>query len=107
METGKFKHRIKILDMQMQINEEGGYEEVPTTIATPFCEIAKSTIKEFRQMDLEGRTETLDFIIRYMQKVTITSGMQVEFKGKQYKIVAIEPDYQDEERQLLKCEVDS
>ncbi|WP_204256136.1 head-tail adaptor protein, partial [Staphylococcus sp. GDB8P47P] len=74
--------------------DEGGYEEVPTTIATPFCEVSKTTIKEFRNEDLDTRRETIVFIIRYRQKADIHSGLFVDFKGKQYKIVAIETDFQ-------------
>ena len=55
MEIGKFKHRIKIYTVENTINDEGGYEEMPTTIATPFCEVSKTTIKEFRNEDLDTR----------------------------------------------------
>lgn len=105
MEIGKLKHRIKIYTVENTINDEGGYEEVPTTIATPFCEVSKTTIKEFRNEDLDTRRETIVFIIRYRQKTDIHSGLFVEFKGKQYEIKTIETDFQDMERQQLKCEV--
>ncbi|WP_353422536.1 head-tail adaptor protein (plasmid) [Staphylococcus delphini] len=75
-------------------------------IATPYCEVSKTTIKEFREMGLEARKGTIDFIICYRQKADIQSDkMIVEFKGKEYKIKYIETDLQDLERQMLKCEV--
>ena len=105
MEIGKLKHRIKIYKVENNINDEGGYEETPTTIATPFCEVSKTTIKEFRNEDLDTRRETIVFIIRYRQQTDIHSGLFVEFKGKKYEIKTIETDFQDMERQQLKCEV--
>lgn len=105
MEIGKLKHRIKIYTVEEIINDEGGYENVLTTIATPFCEVSKTTIKEFRNEDLDARRETIVFIIRYRQKTEIDSGMYVDFKGKKYAIKAIETDFQDMERMQLKCEV--
>lgn len=67
--------------------------------------MSKTTIKEFREQDLEARREAINFIIRYQQRVKIESGMQVEFKNKIYEIKNIETDYQDLERIMLKCEV--
>ena len=61
MEIGKLKHRIKIYTVENTINDEGGYEEVPTTIATPYCEVSKTTIKEFRNEGLDTRRETIVF----------------------------------------------
>lgn len=46
----------------------------------------KTTIKEFREQDLEARREAINFIIRYQQRVEIESGMQVEFKIKCMKL---------------------
>lgn len=105
MEIGKLKHRIKIYTVENIINDEGGTEETLITIATPFCEVSKTTIKEFRNEDLDARRETIEFIIRYKQQTEIDSGMYVDFKGKKYEIKAIEPDFQDMERIQLKCEV--
>ena len=56
-------------------------------------------------MGLDARKDTIDFIIRYQQRVGIDSGMIVEFKGKEYEIKYIETDFQDMERLMLKCEV--
>lgn len=105
MEIGKLKHRIKIYKVKNIINDEGGTEQVTDTVATPFCEVSKTTIKEFRNEDLDARRETIVFIIRYREETEIDSGMYVDFKGKKYQIAAIEPDYQDYERIQLKCEV--
>lgn len=105
MEIGRLKHRIKIYEMKKVINEEGGIVERPTTIATPYCEVTKTTIKEFKTLDMDARKETINFIIRYQQQSPIHSGQYVSFKGKVYKIKNIEIDFQDMERQLLKCEV--
>lgn len=56
-------------------------------------------------MGLDARSDTINFIIRYHQRVDIDSGMIVEFKGKEYEIKYIESDFQDMERLMLKCEV--
>ncbi|ALN76065.1 phage head completion protein [Staphylococcus agnetis] len=105
MEIGKLKHRIKIYEVKNVINDEGGTEEITQTIVEPFCEVSKTTIKEFRNEDIDSRKETIIFIIRYRRDIEIHSGLNVDFKGKIYKIVAIETDFQDMERQQLKCEV--
>lgn len=78
MEIGKLKHRIKIYKVENTINDEGGYEEMPTTIATPFCEVSKTTIKEFRNEDLDTRRETIVFIIRYRQQADIHTEKQTD-----------------------------
>ncbi|WP_053018032.1 phage head closure protein [Staphylococcus haemolyticus] len=105
MEIGRLKHRIKVYDQTETVNDEGVYVTDKKLIATPYCEVSKTTIKEFREMGLEARKGTIDFIIRYRQKTDIQSDMIVEFKGKEYKIKYIETDLQDLERQMLKCEV--
>lgn len=105
MEIGRLKHRIKIYVIENVLNDEGEFTESVSVVATPFCEVSKTTIKEFREQDLDTRRETIDFIIRFKQKAEITSGMRVEFRGVTYEIKAIEPDYQDFERMMLKCEV--
>lgn len=105
MEIGRLKHRIKILKVVNKRQRDGSYKKESTVVATPYCEVSKTTIKEFREQDLEARREAINFIIRYQQRVEIESGMQVEFKNKVYEIKNIETDYQDLERIMLKCEV--
>lgn len=105
MEIGRLKHRIKILTIVNQRQRDGSYKKQETVVAQPYCEVSKTTIKEFKEQDLEARKESLDFIIRYQQKVDIHSGMAVEFRNKRYEIYNIETDYQDMERMMLKCEV--
>ena len=87
------------------MNDEGTFVTDKKLVATPYCEVSKTTIKEFREMGLDARRGTIDFIIRYQQRVEIQSDMIVEFKNKDYKIKYIETDFQDNERQMLKCEV--
>lgn len=105
MEIGRLKHRINVYSTVNTVNDEGTFVTEKKLIASPYCEVSKTTIKEFRQMGLDARSDTIDFIIRYRQKADIQSDMIVEFKGKQYKIKYIESDLQDFERQMLKCEV--
>ncbi|WP_180527029.1 phage head closure protein [Staphylococcus haemolyticus] len=105
MEIGRLKHRIKVYDQTETVNDEGTFVTDKKLVATPYCEVPKTTIKEFREMGLEARKGTIDFIIRYQQRVEIQSDMIVEFKNKDYKIKYIETDFQDNERQMLKCEV--
>ncbi|MGX0338836.1 hypothetical protein KV47_02560 [Staphylococcus haemolyticus] len=105
MEIGRLKHRIKVYDQTETVNDEGTFVTDKKLVATPYCEVSKTTIKEFREMGLEARKGTIDFIIRYQQRVEIQSDMIVEFKNKDYKIKYIETDFQDNERQMLKCEV--
>lgn len=105
MEIGRLKHRIKIFNPTSEVNDEGTYQTVNKLVATPFCEVSKTTIKEFKEMGLDARKDTINFIIRYHQHVDIDSGMIVEFKGKEYEIKYIESDFQDMERLMLKCEV--
>lgn len=105
MEIGRLKHRIKIYSQTESVNDEGTFVMKKKLVAAPYCEVSKTTIKEFREMGIDAREDTIDFIIRYQQRVTIESDMIVEFKGKNYKIVYIESDFQDNERQMLKCEV--
>lgn len=105
MEIGRLKHRIKIYKITNTVDDEGTYKSKKEVIATPYCEVSKTSIKEFRTMGLDARSDTIDFIIRYQQRVEIDSGMYVEFKGKSYEIKYIETDFQDNKRQMLKCEV--
>ncbi|MBL0846530.1 phage head closure protein [Mammaliicoccus fleurettii] len=105
MEIGRLKHRIKIYVIESVLNDKGEFTESVNIVATPYCEVSKVTIKEFREQDLDTRRETISFIIRYKQKVDINSGMRVDFRGVTYEIKAIETDFQDFERMMLKCEV--
>lgn len=105
MEIGRLKHRINIYEETETVNDEGTFVTDKKLVATPYCEVSKTTIKEFREMGLEARKGTIDFIIRYQQRVEIQSDMIVKFKNKDYKIKYIETDFQDNERQMLKCEV--
>ncbi|MCD8896591.1 phage head closure protein [Mammaliicoccus sciuri] len=105
MEIGKLKHRLKVYKVTRKKNDEGSYENVKEVIATPYCEISKHSIKEFKQLDLSARREQVYFIIRYRQKVTITSSMFVEFKGVVYEIKNIQHDHQNMEHTVLECEV--
>ena len=105
MEIGRLKHRIKIVTIVNQRQRDGSYKKQETVVAQPYCEVSKTTIKEFRNEDLDTRRETIVFIIRYRQQADIHSGLLVDFKGKQYEIKTIETDFQDMERQQLKCEV--
>lgn len=105
MEIGKLKHRIKVYKVVPKKDDEGSYTNVPETVATPYCEISKHSIKEFKQLDLSARREQIYFIIRYRQKATITSSMFVEFRGTTYEIKNIQHDHQDMEYSVLECEV--
>lgn len=105
MEIGRLKHRIRIYSVTSQVNDEGGFEDLEKTIATPFCEVSKTTIKEFKEMGLDQRKATIDFIIRFRQPQEIESDMLVEFQKRKYKIIYVEQDMQDFDRLMLKCEV--
>ncbi len=105
MEIGKLKHRIRVYEIKNVKNDEGSYVKEKNEVARPFAEVSKHAIKEFKSMDLSARREQVYFIIRYFQKVTITSEMYVDFKGKTFEIKNIEHDYQDYDRSILQCEV--
>ncbi|REI31455.1 phage head completion protein [Staphylococcus felis] len=105
MEIGKLKHRIEIIEIIHGVDDEGTYTEIEKVLMTPFAEISKTTIKEFRSKELDGRKGVIDFIIRYQQRANIDSGMIVKFKNKRYEIKNVEIDFQDYERMMLKCEV--
>lgn len=105
MEIGRLKHRLRVYHIVNSVNDEGTPIRTKETVATPFCEVLKTTIKEFKEIGLDGRKKTIDFIIRYRQKSEIQSDMMVEFKGQELKIIYVEPDYQNSERMMLKCEV--
>lgn len=104
MEIGKLKHQIRVYEIKNVKNEEGSFIKVETLVATPFAEVSKHAIKEFKNMDLSARREQVYFVIRYFQKVTIKSEMVVKFKGKTFEIKNVEHDYQDYERSILQCE---
>ena len=89
MEIGRLKHRIKIFNRTTEINDEGTYQTITQLVAAPFCEVSKTTIKEFKEMGLDARSDTINFIIRYHQRVDIDSGMLVEFKGKELSLIHI------------------
>lgn len=50
MEIGRLKHRIKVYDQTETVNDEGIFVTNKKLIATPYCEVSKTTIKEFREM---------------------------------------------------------
>ncbi|MDN6206503.1 MAG: phage head closure protein, partial [Staphylococcus simulans] len=105
VEIGRLKHRIRIYSVESVRNDEGGYTEQEQTVARPFCEVSKTTIKEFKEMGLDQRKDTIDFIMRYQQRVNIESDMMIDFNNKKYKIKFVEHDLQDKDRLMLKCEV--
>lgn len=55
MEIGRLNQRIEIIKMVNGVNEEGIFTEIPETVARPYCEVAKTTIKEFKEQDVDVR----------------------------------------------------
>ena len=106
MKARRLNNRVEIIKSQKKKNSEGKAVQVDVVVNTIFCEVIKSTIKEFKEtsdvsQDLNVRRNTLNLIVRYQQKVEIESDMKLRFKGHIYKINNIEPNHQDQDYTMI------
>lgn len=109
MKARRLNNRVEIIEVQKKKNDEGKAVQVDVVVNTIFCEIIKSSIKEFKEtsgtsQDLNVRRNTLNLIVRYQQKVEIETDMKLRFKGHMYKINNIEPNHQDQDYTLIGAE---
>lgn len=104
MKARRLNNRVEIIGVKRIKNSEGKPIDVETSLNTIYCEVLKSTIKEFANQNLDTRKTTLNLIVRYQQRVEIKSEMKVKFKGYTYKIVTVEPNHQDQDYTMIGCE---
>ncbi len=111
MKARRLNNRVEILGVKRVKNSEGKAVDVETVLNTIYCEVLKSSIKEFLQTNreqvsgnLNSRKTSLNLLVRYQQKVEIKSDMKIRFKGYTYKIMLVEPNHQDQDYTLLGCE---
>lgn len=104
MKARRLNNRVQIIGVKRVKNDEGKMVDVETVINTIYCEVIKTTIKEFTKQDIDIRKNTLNLLVRYQQRVEIESDMKVKFKNHTYKITMVEPNHQEQDYTLLGCE---
>ena len=70
-------------------NDEGGYEETHTTIATPICEVSKTTITEFRNEDFYNSDEEIKALFNLAVLNTIGHNYENRSTTSQFERVEI------------------
>ena len=107
MKARRLNNRVEIIGVKRVKNEEGKSVDVETVLNTIYCEVVKSTVKEFvteNRADIDSRKTQLNLLVRYQQKVEIKTEMKVRFKGYTYKIKTMQPNHQEQDYTLLGCE---
>ena len=85
-----FNNRIEILGMESMINDEGGFEEIETTIFKPWADIKTMRASEFEAMGFTVTNVPIRFIIRYRKGIELDH--KIKYNGDMYKIESIEND---------------
>lgn len=110
MKARRLNNRCDIIDVKRIKNDEGKTVDVETIVNTIYCEILKSSIKEFTASNkgsvdgMDMRKTTLNLIVRYQQRIEIESDMKIGFKGHTYKVIVVEPNHQDQDYTMIGCE---
>ncbi|WP_282805948.1 phage head closure protein [Lactobacillus isalae] len=75
--------------------EDGTYEDKLVPIKELWCDVTRSTLKEYRENSglEEGKDNTI-FLVNYMDSREITSDMFIHFNGNDYNIKNIQRDYE-------------
>lgn len=108
MKARRLNSRVEIIGVKRVKNSEGKSVDVETVLNTIYCEVLKSSVKEFvteSLTDLDSRKTQLNLLIRYQQKVEIKTEMKVRFKGVTYKVIKMQPNHQEQDYTLLGCEL--
>lgn len=105
MRARQLNERVDIIQTMPSRNEEGKPTTIDKTVNTIYCEHLKTNIKEFKDNIGDGRKTALNLMIRYQQRIEITSEMKVRFHGKIYNIIRIEPNHADKDFTLIGCEL--
>lgn len=85
-----FNNKIEILGMKSMINDEGGFEEIETTIFKPWADIKTMRASEFEAMGFTVTNVLIRFIIRYRKGIELDH--KVKYNGDMYKIESFEND---------------
>lgn len=113
VETRNMNARLKFFNFESGQNNDGEIIKKSTKKEHFKCwsEVNKATMKEFKERvgtldkgNLQKRRDTLVFGIRYQQKLEVLSTMMVEYKGKDYSIIDMEPDFKRKDMQLIKVQ---
>lgn len=105
MRARRLNDRVDIVKATPSRNSEGRPITIDKVVNTIYCEHLKTNIKEFKDSVGDGRKTTLNLLIRYQQKIEITSEMKIRFHNKEYNIIKIEPNHADKDFTLLGCEL--
>lgn len=108
MKTRNLNNRITFFSNEGGQNDDGEVlEDIRKDIFTCWAEVSKSTLKEFKsRYKTESSNIVLNelkevFIIRYNLLDKIDNTMFIDFKGIEYQISTIEPDYSLKEYVLI------
>lgn len=111
MKARRLNNRCDVIDIKRIKNDEGKTVDVETIVNTIYCEVLKSSIKEFTNSrnasspsGIDMRKTTLNLIVRYQQRIEIESDMKIGFKGHTYKVIVVEPNHQDQDYTMIGCE---
>lgn len=113
MRTRHLNDRMTFFVLKDIKNDDGDLiKNVKTDLFSCWCEVSKATVKEFKERtasakngELQKRRNVKNFFIRYQQEQEIDTRMLVDFKGKTYKVIDIEPDEMNFDYCMVKCEV--
>lgn len=90
VDPGEVRHEIRLLTLQRTISDNDHYTDSEDSI------IVRAAVRAVSAKDLvaygaDQEKETLQFIIRWHNRAKVTGDMQVEWRGKRYAIIYIDP----------------
>jgi len=87
--SGKYRHRIKIYTNSSARDVYGGLDNTRTLIANPWCKLRVLADVEVSGLTTQGQTR-IEFEIRYSRScIELTSDMFLVFKTNEYDIISI------------------
>lgn len=107
MKSRRLRHRAEFYGIVNKKNREGKVVKQEEYLGTIYCEPLKQTVKEFvdKGYDFDARRINLNLMVRYKQRFEIKNDQKIKFKGNEYYIKTIEPNYEDMDYLMIGCEI--
>lgn len=108
MITRKLNERITFFERKPGKDENGDPISNDVDLFSCWCEIAKATTKEFRDRandkveDIQKRRNKRTMYIRF--RTNVDTGMFLKWRGKEYKLIDLEEDWQSKDMLMLTVE---
>lgn len=93
MRTTNMHERITFISYDRGMVNGVAVDNKQTAHMTVWAEVPKVPIREARN-DLGIRTDSPTFIVRFLTEEEINPAWRIEWRGSEYQIAGLDPDYQ-------------